>query len=193
MNRPEPESRLTAETQRGTRGMSRKGIQHKGTKAQRSERSEGKGMHDVLRKTLTRSLIFPFLPPTPTPTPTHLTKAQRSEGKGMRGKSLSKDRELRNPFCLALPLSLALSYPYSNSSRRDFTAETQRGTRGMRKKERGLNTKAEGRGKCSVFSVLCSDRKRERREDLPWAENRDWQRLRCLYLLSVLGRGAGNG
>ena len=46
------------------------------------------------------------------------TKAQRSEGKEMRGKSLSlslslsKDRELRNPFCLALSLALSYSYPY---------------------------------------------------------------------------------
>jgi len=48
------------------------------------------------------------------------------------------------------------------------------------------------KGKCSVFSILCSDRKGEGKEDLPWAENRDWQRLRCLYLLSAQGREAGN-
>jgi len=34
-----------------------------------------------------------------------------------------------------------LSSPYSYSSRRDFTAEAQRGKRTLRKKERRLNTK----------------------------------------------------
>jgi len=42
-------------------------------------------------------------------------------------------------FALALSLSAPYSYPYSNSSRRDFTAEAQRG---RSRKGARLNTKA---------------------------------------------------
>jgi len=54
---------------------------------------------------------------------------------------VTKGREWPFPFRLAL--ALALSAPYSNSSRREFTAEAQRGKRSPRKKRR-LNTKAQG-------------------------------------------------
>ena len=63
------------------------------------------------------------------------TKAQRSEGKEMCDVLRKKDNNPLPDFSVSYP------YSYSNPSRRDFTAETQRGTRSLRKNKRRLNTK----------------------------------------------------